>query len=71
MFKGNLEVIIGASTAKNANLKVDDTFASSHGLDSEGEKHEESSYTHSNKNSCSTVNLGVSLLAGIKRAHTR
>jgi putative ABC transport system permease protein len=44
MFKGNLEVIIGASTAKNANLKVDDTFASSHGLDSEGEKHEESSY---------------------------
>jgi putative ABC transport system permease protein len=44
MFKGNLEVIIGASTAKNANLKIDDTFASSHGLDSEGEKHEESSY---------------------------
>lgn len=44
MFKDNLEVIIGASTAKNANLKVDDTFVSSHGLDSEGEKHEESSY---------------------------
>lgn len=44
MFKGNLEVVLGASTAKNANLKVGDTFASSHGLDSEGEKHAENSY---------------------------
>jgi len=44
MFKGNLEVVLGASTAQNANLKVGDTFASSHGLDSEGEKHAESSY---------------------------
>jgi len=44
MLKGNLEVVLGASTAKIANLKVGDTFASSHGLDSEGEKHEESGY---------------------------
>ena len=44
MFKGNLEVVLGASTAKNANLKVGDTFGSSHGLDSEGEKHKESNY---------------------------
>lgn len=44
MFKGNLEVVLGASTAQNANLKVGDTFASSHGLDSEGEKHAESNY---------------------------
>lgn len=44
MFKGNLEVVLGASTAKNANLKVGDTFASSHGLDSEGEKHEQINY---------------------------
>ncbi len=44
MFKGNLEVVLGASTAQNANLKVGDTFASSHGLDSEGEKHAENSY---------------------------
>lgn len=44
MFKGNLEVVLGASTAKNAHLKVGDTFASSHGLDSEGEKHAENSY---------------------------
>ncbi len=44
MFKGNLEVILGASTAQNTNLKVGDTFASSHGLDSEGEKHAENNY---------------------------
>lgn len=44
MFKGNLEVVLGALTAQNTNLKVGDTFASSHGLDSEGEKHAESNY---------------------------
>lgn len=44
MFKGNLEVVLGASTAQNTNLKVGDTFESSHGLDSEGEKHAESNY---------------------------
>lgn len=44
MFKGNLEVVLGASTAQNANLKVGDTFSSSHGLDSEGEKHAENNY---------------------------
>lgn len=44
MFKGDLEVVLGASTAQNANLKVGDTFASSHGLDSEGEKHAENNY---------------------------
>lgn len=44
MFKGALEVVLGASTAQNANLKVGDTFASSHGLDSEGEKHAENNY---------------------------
>lgn len=44
LFKANLEVVLGASTAKNANLKVGDSFDSSHGLDSEGEKHEQSDY---------------------------
>lgn len=44
MFKSNLEVVLGVSTAQNANLKVGDTFASSHGLDSEGEKHAENNY---------------------------
>lgn len=44
MFKDNLEVVLGGQTALNTNLKVGDTFSSSHGLDSEGEKHAEKSY---------------------------
>jgi putative ABC transport system permease protein len=44
MFKDNLEVVLGGQTALNTNLKVGDTFASSHGLDSEGEKHAEKNY---------------------------
>ncbi|CAH0995255.1 Macrolide export ATP-binding/permease protein MacB [Emticicia aquatica] len=44
MFKSNLEVVLGGQTAANTNLKVGDTFASSHGLDSEGEKHAERNY---------------------------
>lgn len=44
MFKANLEVVLGSQTALNNNLKVGDTFASSHGLDSEGEKHEDEKY---------------------------
>ena len=44
MFKDNLEVVLGGQTALNTNLKIGDTFASSHGLDSEGEKHAERSY---------------------------
>ena len=44
MFKANLEVVLGGQTALNNNLKVGDTFASSHGLDSEGEKHEDEKY---------------------------
>ena len=41
MFKANLEVVLGGQTALNNNLKIGDSFASSHGLDSEGEKHED------------------------------
>lgn len=44
MFKNNLEVVLGGQTAQNTSLKVGDTFASSHGLDSEGEKHAENNY---------------------------
>ena len=44
MFKANLEVVLGGQTALNNNLKVGDTFASSHGLVSEGEKHEDEKY---------------------------
>lgn len=44
MFKADLEVVLGGQTALNTNLKVGDTFESSHGLDSEGEKHNERKY---------------------------
>jgi putative ABC transport system permease protein len=44
MFKTDLEVVLGAGTAENTLLKVGDTFSSSHGLDSEGEKHSEKNY---------------------------
>ncbi|AFK05044.1 protein of unknown function DUF214 [Emticicia oligotrophica DSM 17448] len=44
MFKGNLEVVLGAQTAQNTGLKIGDTFASSHGLDAAGEKHGEKNY---------------------------
>ncbi|MCE6988849.1 ABC transporter permease [Dyadobacter sp. CY323] len=40
----SMEVTIGSKVAKVLNLKVGDQFASSHGLDSEGEKHGEKKY---------------------------
>ena len=43
-FKADLEVVLGGQTAQNTNLKIGDTFASSHGLDSEGEKHADEKY---------------------------
>ena len=44
LFKADLEVVLGGQTAKNTNLKIGDIFASSHGLDSEGEKHADEKY---------------------------
>jgi putative ABC transport system permease protein len=44
IFKKDLEVVLGAATAQNTGLKVGDSFESSHGLDSEGEKHAEEKY---------------------------
>lgn len=44
IFKKDLEVILGGQTALNTNLKVGDSFSSSHGLDTEGEKHEDEKY---------------------------
>jgi putative ABC transport system permease protein len=41
----SMEVVLGNSVAKLLNLKEGDTFQSSHGLDAEGEKHEEDFYT--------------------------
>ena len=44
LFRADLEVVLGGQTAQNTNLKIGDTFASSHGLDSEGEKHADEKY---------------------------
>lgn len=40
----DLEVVVGATTAKLLNLKPGDTFKSAHGLSSEGNAHEESPF---------------------------
>ncbi|MGF7217046.1 putative ABC transport system permease protein [Spirosoma lacussanchae] len=44
LFKQDLEVVIGPRVAEVAGLKLGDTFASSHGLDDEGEEHADSKY---------------------------
>lgn len=44
MFKNDLDVVLGAQVALNTGLKVGDTFASAHGLDAEGEVHDDTKY---------------------------
>lgn len=44
LFKKDLDVVLGAQVALNTGLKVGDTFSSSHGLDAEGEVHDETRY---------------------------
>ena len=44
LHNASMEVTIGSKVAKMSNLKVGDQFASSHGLDSEGDKHGEKKY---------------------------
>ncbi len=44
LFQQNLETVIGPRVAAVAGLKIGDTFASSHGLDKEGEAHANSLY---------------------------
>ncbi|MFC3813146.1 ABC transporter permease [Lacihabitans lacunae] len=44
IFKDQLDVVLGASSAQKLNLKLNDTFVSAHGLDEEGEKHNENKY---------------------------
>ncbi len=44
LFEKPFEAVIGASIADILKLKIGDTFASSHGLDQEGEKHESQKY---------------------------
>ncbi|HLO43008.1 MAG TPA: ABC transporter permease [Leadbetterella sp.] len=43
-FKENMEVVVGAGAAKKLGLKLNDTFASSHGLEKEGEAHGDQKY---------------------------
>lgn len=44
LYNASMEVSIGSKVAAQSNLKIGDTFASSHGLDSEGQAHEEKKY---------------------------
>lgn len=43
-FKANMEVVIGSTVAKKLRLKLNDSFASSHGLEKEGEAHGDKKY---------------------------
>lgn len=43
-FKENMEVVVGAGAAKKLGLTLNDTFASSHGLEKEGEAHGDQKY---------------------------
>lgn len=44
-FQAPLEVVLGAQVAAQTGLKVGSTFASSHGLDGEGEAHDHTQFT--------------------------
>jgi putative ABC transport system permease protein len=44
LFSKPMEVALGSKAAKNSGLKIGDTFASSHGLDSDGDAHHEKEY---------------------------
>jgi putative ABC transport system permease protein len=44
MFNKPMDVVLGSKVAKNSELKIGDTFASSHGLDSEGDAHDDKKY---------------------------
>lgn len=43
-FKNTMEVVVGYNAAKKMNLKIANTFTSSHGLEKEGEKHSDKTY---------------------------
>ncbi|MEO6685655.1 MAG: FtsX-like permease family protein [Dyadobacter sp.] len=44
LFNKPMDVTLGSKVAKNAELKIGDTFASSHGLDSDGDAHNDKKY---------------------------
>jgi putative ABC transport system permease protein len=43
-FKNNMEVVVGATVARKLNLKLHESFASSHGFQKEGEAHGDKKY---------------------------
>lgn len=44
LWKKTLEVVVGSKVAKKLNLSLGDTFSGTHGLNTEGDTHEEHSY---------------------------
>jgi len=44
LFNKPMDVVLGSKVAKNSELKIGDTFASYHGLDSEGDAHDDKKY---------------------------
>lgn len=44
LYNASMEVTIGSKVARDSKLKIGDLFSGSHGLDSEGEKHEDKKY---------------------------
>lgn len=44
LFEKPMDVVLGSKAAKNSALKIGDTFASSHGLDSDGDAHHDKKY---------------------------
>lgn len=44
LFNKPMDVVLGSKVAKKSELKIGDTFASSHGLDSEGDAHYDKKY---------------------------
>jgi len=44
LFRNPMDVTLGSKVAKNSALKIGDTFASSHGLDSDGDAHNDKKY---------------------------
>ena len=45
IFDKSMEVVVGATVAANLELKVGDSFASSHGFEEDGHTHDDQKYT--------------------------
>jgi putative ABC transport system permease protein len=72
IFDKSMEVVVGATVANNLELKVGDSFASSHGFEEDGHSHDDQKYTVVGilKYSNSVLdNLLVSDLASVWQVH--